>query len=308
MLAQIKKLLEMIRFSHTIFALPFALLAALMAWVAPVGDGPVVEFNWLHLVGIVICMVGARSAAMAFNRLVDRRIDALNPRTARRHLPAGELSVTAVTMFTFASTLIYFLGMTLFLPNWLPLAISVPVLAVLFGYSYTKRFTSLAHFWLGVALMLAPICAWVAVRGMVVMQEPTDVVPAVLLGLVVLFWVAGFDMIYACQDFDYDTEKGLSSIPVMLGISGALRLAAVCHAIMIGLLVLIPVVGSWLGPDLQLGIVYWIGVAGVAGLLIYEHALVRPNDLDRVNIAFFNVNAIVSVGLFVIVAIDLLAV
>lgn len=308
MFTQLKKLLEMIRFSHTIFALPFALLAALMAWVAPVGTGPEVTFDWLHLLGIVVCMVGARSAAMAFNRLVDRRIDALNPRTAGRHLPAGELSVVAVVAFIIISTIVYFFGMTLFLPNWLPLALSVPVLAVLFGYSYTKRFTSLAHFWLGLALMLAPICAWVAVRGLVVMQDPADVVPAVLLGLVVMFWVAGFDMIYACQDFDYDTEKELNSIPVMLGVAGALRLAAICHAIMIGLLLLIPVAGSFAGPDLQLGPVYWIGVAGVAGLLIYEHLLVRPNDLDRVNVAFFNVNAIVSVGLFVIVAIDLLAV
>lgn len=308
MFAQIRKLLEMIRFSHTIFALPFALLAALMAWVAPVEGGSSVEFNWIHLVGILICMVGARSAAMAFNRLVDRKIDALNPRTAKRHLPAGELSIGAVVAFTVASSAVYFLGMTLFLPNWLPLVLSVPVLLVLFGYSYTKRFTSLAHFWLGLALMLSPICAWVAVRGLVVIESPADVLPAVLLGLVVLFWVAGFDMIYACQDYEYDKEKGLNSIPVMLGISGALRLAAVCHAVMIGLLILIPVLGRWAGPNLELGMVYWLGIAAVAGLLIYEHFLVRPNDLDRVNIAFFNVNAIVSVGLFIIVAIDLLAI
>ncbi|WP_202907544.1 UbiA-like polyprenyltransferase [Mariniblastus fucicola] len=308
LLTQLKKLLEMIRFSHTIFALPFALLAALMAWVAPVGDAPEVKFNWFHLVGILICMIGARSAAMAFNRLVDRKIDALNPRTAKRHLPAGELSVASVTTFTIGSSLIYFLGMMLFLPNWLPLVLSVPVLLVLFGYSYTKRFTPLAHFWLGLALMLAPICAWVAIRGLVVMNNPADVTPAVLIGLAVLFWVAGFDMIYACQDFEYDKQKGLKSIPVMLGVSGALRLAAVCHAVMIGLLVALPLASKLIGPDLQLGVVYWIGVAAVAGLLIYEHSLVRPNDLDRVNLAFFNVNAVVSVGLFVVVAIDLLAI
>ena len=308
MFTKLKKLLEMIRFSHTIFALPFALLAALMAWVAPVGEAPAIEFNWLHLLGILICMVGARSAAMAFNRLVDRKIDALNPRTAKRHLPAGELSVASVTAFTIGSTLIYFLGMMLFLPNWLPLALSLPVLLVLFGYSYTKRFTPLAHFWLGLALMLAPICAWVAVRGLVVMQSPADVTPAVILGLAVLFWVAGFDMIYACQDYEYDKEKGLKSIPVMLGVSGALRLAAICHAVMIALLVALPLLSGVLGPNLNLGIVYWLGVAAVAALLIYEHSLVRPNDLDRVNLAFFNVNAVVSVGLFVVVAIDLLAI
>ena len=308
MFTKLKKLLEMIRFSHTIFALPFALLAALMAWVAPTGDAPAIEFNWLHLVGILVCMVGARSAAMAFNRLVDRKIDALNPRTAKRHLPAGELSVASVTAFTIGSALIYFLGMMLFLPNWLPLALSVPVLLVLFGYSYTKRFTPLAHFWLGLALMLAPICAWVAVRGLVVMQSPADVTPAVILGLAVLFWVAGFDMIYACQDYEYDKEKGLKSIPVMLGVSGALRLAAICHAVMIALLVTLPLLSGVMGPNLNLGIVYWLGVAAVAALLIYEHSLVRPNDLDRVNLAFFNVNAVVSVGLFVVVAIDLLAI
>ncbi len=306
--AQLKKLLEMIRFSHTIFALPFALMAALMAWAVPVGDGPGVDFNWLHLLGILVCMVGARSASMAFNRLVDRKIDALNPRTAKRHIPSGELSVRAVTMFTIASTLVYILGMLLFLPNWLPLVLSIPVLLVLFGYSYTKRFTPLAHFWLGLALMLAPICAWVAVRGLVVIHDPLDVTPAALLGLAVMFWVAGFDMIYACQDYEYDKEKGLKSIPVMLGISGALRLAAICHAVMIGLLVAMPLMSVVAGPDLDLGIVYWLGIAAVAALLLYEHSLVRPNDLDRVNIAFFNVNAVVSVGLFIVVAVDLLAI
>ena len=140
------------------------------------------------------------------------------------------------------------------------------------------------------------------------MQSPADVTPAVILGLAVLFWVAGFDMIYACQDYEYDKEKGLKSVPVMLGVSGALRLAAICHAVMIALLVTLPLLSGVMGPNLNLGIVYWLGVAAVAALLIYEHSLVRPNDLDRVNLAFFNVNAVVSVGLFVVVAIDLLAI
>ena len=194
----------MIRFSHTIFALPFALLAAVMAWVAPVTGDAKIEFNWLHLVAIIICMVGARSAAMAFNRLVDRFIDAENPRTAQRHLPAGKLSVKSVWLFTVFSSLMFFLGNALFLPNYLPLVLAVPVLLILFGYSYTKRFTALAHFWLGLALMLAPICAWIAIRGLVVIENPEDLAPAVVLGMAVLFWVAGFDMIYACQDYDYD--------------------------------------------------------------------------------------------------------
>jgi len=302
-----KKLLEMIRFSHTIFAMPFALLAAVMAWAAPAAEGDV-QFLWIHLVGILVCMVGARSAAMAFNRLVDRFIDAENPRTAKRHLPAGELSVTSVVIFTIVSTLIFIGGTCFFLPNYLPLAVSLPVLFVLFGYSYTKRFTSLAHFWLGLALMLAPICTWLGVRGLVVIENPLDVTPAIILGLAVLFWVSGFDMIYACQDFEYDREKKLNSIPVRLGVAGALRLAAICHAVMIVLLVAIPLMHQWMGPDLGLGWLYWAAVVSTATLLIYEHRLVRPDDLTRVNMAFFNVNAIVSIGLFVAGTLDLLVI
>ncbi len=307
MFDKIKKLLEMIRFSYTIFALPFALLAAVMAWSAPAGEGTV-GFRWIHLVGILICMVGARSAAMAFNRWADRFIDADNPRTANRHLPAGELSVSSVVMFTLISSLVFIAGTCFFLPNYLPLVVSLPVLGLLFGYSYTKRFTSLAHFWLGIALMLSPICAWLAIRGLVVIETPLDMLPAVVLGLAVLFWVAGFDMIYACQDFEYDREHQLNSIPVRLGVAGALRLAAICHAIMVGLLVLIPLVEHLGGPALGLGWLYWLTVIGVAALLIYEHSLVRPDDLTRVNAAFFNVNAIVSLGLFVAGVLDLLVI
>ena len=182
MLPQLKKLLEMIRFSHTIFALPFALLAAVMAWSVPDPER-LVSFRWLHLVGILVCMVGARSAAMAFNRLADRAIDAKNPRTARRHLPAGELSVASVVSFTVFSTLLFVAGTCFFLPNFLPLLVSIPVMGVLFGYSYTKRFTSLAHFWLGLALMLSPVCVWLAIRGLVVLDDPLDLLPSVVLGL-----------------------------------------------------------------------------------------------------------------------------
>ena len=298
----------MIRFSHTIFAMPFAILAAVMAWMAPVSGDIPIHFRWWHLLGIVICMVGARSAAMAFNRLVDRWIDAENPRTAGRHLPAGKLSVTSVWMFTAGSAALFFAGNALFLPNWLPLAVSVPVLLALLDYSYTKRFTALAHFWLGMALALAPICAWVAIRGLVVIEQPEDLAPAVILGLAVLFWVAGFDMIYACQDYQYDCEKKLSSVPVMLGIAGALRLAAVCHAIMVGLLILLPLLSQWCGPQLGFGWLYFISIVAVAALLIYEHSLVRPDDLTRVNAAFFNVNSIISMGLLVVGMIDLLVI
>lgn len=295
----------MIRFSHTVFALPFALLAAAMAWAAPT-QSSTVSFRWLHLAGIVIAMVGARSAAMAFNRLVDRKIDAGNERTKNRHLPSGQLSVRSVVTFTIASGAVYLGGTLLFLPNYLPLAVSLPVLIVLLGYSYTKRFTALAHFWLGIALALAPVCAWIAVRGTEVIANPSDITPAVVLGLAVLFWVSGFDMIYACQDYEFDKESSLKSIPVLLGVQGALRLAAVCHAIMIALLVCLPIVANWAGPPLGLGLFYGIGVAGIACLLIYEHSIVRPNDLSRVNVAFFNVNAIVSIGLLILATIDLL--
>jgi 4-hydroxybenzoate polyprenyltransferase len=302
MLRTIRHLLEMIRFSHTLFALPFALLAAVMAWRTPLPGGDLPPaFRWQDLAGILVCMVGARSAAMAFNRLVDRRIDAGNPRTSTRHLPAGTLSVGSVVLFTLVSTAIFLAGTLLFWPNWLPLALAIPVLLFLLGYSYTKRFTSLAHFWLGAALMLAPISAWIAIRGLVLLTDPLDILPAVVLGGAVLAWVAGFDMIYACQDAEFDRQSRLRSIPATLGVPGALRLAAACHLLTVVLLAALP----WLCPQVSLGWVYGVGIAAVAVLLVYEHALVRPSDLTRVNAAFFNVNVIISVGLFIVGTVDL---
>ena len=283
----------MIRFSHTLFALPFALLAAVMAWRAS-------DFLWQELVGILLCMVTARSFAMAANRLADRKLDANNPRTAGRHLPAGILSVTQVTLFAAASAVGFIASTLLFLPNRLPLYLSIPVLALLAGYSYAKRFTSFAHFWLGTALALAPIAAWIAIRGEAVLANPFDLLPAVVLGVAVLTWVAGFDIIYACQDYDADRAAKLHSIPVRLGISGALRLAAFCHLLTIVALACLPLVYP------HFGWIYWAGVAAVAVLLIYEHLLVRPDDLSRVNAAFFNVNAIISLGLFAVGSLDLL--
>ncbi len=301
MLAKIRHYLEMIRFSHTLFALPFALLAAAMAWSCPDYAGKPVSFSGWKLLGILVCMVGARSAAMAFNRLVDRDVDAKNPRTKMRHIPAGVLSVPAVAGFTVVSVAIFVAGTLMFWPNWLPLALSLPVLLVLLGYSLAKRFTALAHAWLGVALMLAPICAWIALRGETVLQKPADILPALLLGGAVLFWVTGFDIIYACQDAAFDREAGLFSIPARLGVPNALRLAALLHLVTVVLFVLIP----WLSPQLPLGWLYYLTVAAVAVLLFYEHALVRPDDLQRINIAFFNVNAVISIGLFVMATVDL---
>jgi len=303
---RLRHLLEMIRFSHTIFALPFAMLAAVMAWTTKTVAGEMVPFRWLHLLGILICMVAARSAAMAFNRLTDRNIDAVNPRTAGRHLPAGILSVSSVVQFTLAASALFIAGTLLFLPNILPICLSPIVLLFLLAYSFTKRFTSLAHFWLGAALMLTPVSTWIALRGQVVLLAPTDLLPSVALGMVVFLWVAGFDIIYACQDVEADLRAKLRSIPATLGVAGALRLVAICHFGTILALVALPFVSVWGGPSLDLGWIYWCSIAAVAILLIYEHAIVRPDDLTRVNIAFFNINAVVSIGLFVVGTVDLL--
>ena len=316
MLTRIRHLLELIRFSHTVFALPFALLAALMAWRASASDlqftkahvrgmsqsvglvvspaYPVHSWRWQELVGILLCMVTGRSAAMSFNRLADRKIDALNPRTASRHLPAGILSISSVAWFAALSSVAFVASNLIFLPNRLPLFLSVPMLLFLLGYSYTKRFTALAHFWLGAALGLAPVSAWIAIRGETVMVNPRDLLPVLFLGGAVMFWVAGFDIIYACQDVDFDRRQHLHSIPARFGVKMALDIAATCHLAMVVLLALVPLVYplDW--------IAWAIGVAAIAALLVYEHSLVKPNDLARVNAAFFNVNAVVSMGLLAI--------
>lgn len=274
-----RSFLELIRFSHTVFALPFALLSAVLAW-------RVTAFRWRDLLGILLCMVFARSAAMAFNRLVDRHVDAGNPRTANRHLPAGKLSASAVIAFTVLSSAGFFASTLLFLPNRWPIILSVPVLVFLAGYSYAKRFTAWCHYWLAAALMLSPIASWIAIRGNIEW-------PPVTLAAVIFFWVGGFDIIYACQDVQFDRSAGLHSIPARWGIPWALRIAAVSHFFAaVCLLILWSVSG--LGP-LFLG-----GTLLIAALLVYEHWLVRPDDLTRVNVAFFQVNAVISVGLFLI--------
>jgi 4-hydroxybenzoate polyprenyltransferase len=290
MLTRVRRLLELVRFSHTVFALPFALLAAVLAW----RDEP---FRWPDLLGILLCMVLARSAAMAFNRLADRRLDAANPRTAGRHLPAGLLSLGTVIAFTLVCCVGFVAATLLFLlrdpPNPWPLYLSGPVLLFVLGYSLTKRFTSLAHFWLGAALMLAPVAAWIAVKGLADMTVP------LLLGSAVLFWVAGFDILYACQDAAFDAEHGLHSVPARLGVPASLRVAALCHAAMVGLLV-----GLYFASP-HLGWVFLAGLVLIGGLLVYEHSLVRADDLTRVNRAFFHVNGVISVGLLVLVLVQL---
>ncbi len=288
MLQGVRHLLEMIRFSHTLFALPFALLSALLAWQGK-------PFHVLDLVGILLCMAFARSAAMAFNRLTDRDIDAMNPRTANRHLPAGLLSPAAVWLFTIVCAIGFVASTCLFLlsDNPWPLYLSVPVLLFICAYSYTKRFTALSHFWLGASLMLSPVAAWIAVRGLQEMATP------LILGFAVLFWVAGFDILYACQDYEFDRQAKLQSVPALFGIRASLRIAMVCHFIMVLLLVAL-----WRVSD-QLGGVYLAGICAVAALLVYEHWLVRPEDISRMNRAFFHVNGVISVGLLLIVLLQL---
>lgn len=286
MLVALRRFLELVRFSHTVFALPFALLAAALAWRT-------VPFRAQDLVGILLCMVFARSAAMAFNRLVDRRIDAGNARTAQRHLPAGLLSVGAVTAFTVACCAAFIATTALFLPNRWPLILSVPVLLFLLGYSYAKRWTTLCHYWLSAALMLSPICVWIALAGTLAWTP-------IMLAAVIFFWVGGFDILYACQDVDFDRQQGLFSVPARWGVPAALRWAFVSHLLCIACLF-----GLWHISDL--GTVFLLGIIAVTALLLYEHRLVRPDDLSRINIAFFQINALISIGLLVIGLFDLWA-
>lgn len=279
----VRQFLELIRFSHTVFALPFALFAAILAWRAT-------AFRPEHLLGIVLCMVFARSAAMAFNRLVDRDIDARNPRTESRHLPQRQLSVRAVWAFTIVCCVAFVLATALFLPNRWPLILSLPVLGFLLGYSYAKRWTHWCHYWLSAALMLSPLAAWIAITGEISWTP-------VLLGGVVLFWVGGFDILYACQDVEFDRQAGLFSLPVRLGVRRALQVAMVSH-----LLTVVCLVGLWWFASL--GPVFLAGIVAVALLLAYEHSLVTPDDLRRVNIAFFQVNAVISLGILLVGALD----
>lgn len=266
---------RMVKFSHSVFALPFALASATLA----AGD----QTRWTHVAWIVVAMVGARSAAMGFNRLADQAIDARNPRTAGRELPRGVLRRGEVWAFVVLSAAVFVLAAAML--NVYCLMLSPVALAIVFGYSYTKRFTALSHLFLGTGLAMAPMGAWLAIRG------SFSPVP-VLLGFAVLFWVAGFDTIYACQDVAFDRVSGLHSLPARLGVTRALRAARALHVLAVVLLALV----YGLVP---LHPVYLLGVAGVAVLLLYEHSLVSADDLSRVNAAFFAVNGWISLGYLV---------
>lgn len=276
--------LEMIKFEHTVFALPFAFLGMLLA-----AEGwP----SWRVVGWIVVAMIGARSAAMGFNRLVDQRIDAANPRTAGRALPQGQVSRGFVIFFVVASIALFLLAAARLNP--LTLALSPVALVILLGYSYTKRFTWLAHLVLGLALAGAPLGGWIAVRGDIAL-------PPVLLGLAVAFWVAGFDVLYALQDEDFDRSTDLRSIPARFGTVGSLWISAALHVVTLVLLAVLP----WFYPP-GLGLAYGVGWLGCFLLLAYQHWVVRPGDLSRLNAAFFFANGLLSTWLFLTTAVDIL--
>ena len=282
---RVRTLLEMIKFSHTVFAFPFALMGATLAALktgAPPGVG---QIFW-----ICMAMVGARSGAMGLNRILDAKIDAENPRTAGRHIPAGKVSTREAWLFVVSSFAV--LLVAAWMLNPLCFYLSPVALFFLALYSFCKRFTALAHMVLGICLGAAPVGAWIALRGDVSWQ-------VVALGLAVLLWVAGFDVFYALQDVEFDREKGLHSIPVKLGVERSLWLVRGFHAMMVFLLLLL-LIGTGLGW------IYLVGVLVVAGLLAYEHRLVRPDDLSKLDAAFFTMNGYVSVAIFLFTLVDAL--
>lgn len=272
MLGRVGTVLEMIKVQHSLFALPWAFVAAFYA----AGGMP----PWGKLGWVLLAMVAARCAAMAFNRAVDAKLDAENPRTKMRAIPAGKLTVA----FTLAFAVVM-VGLLLFaaaMLNPLCLKLSPIALIVTLGYSFTKRFTALCHFVLGLSLAAAPIGAWIAIA-----PERAEAPLPYLLGAAVMFWIAGADILYACEDFEFDRAKRLHSVPAAVGIKKALAISIVCHVIAMGALVAV-------GVTAHLGLYYFGAVAAIAALLIYEHAIVKPDDLRRVNQAFFHVNAVVS--------------
>jgi 4-hydroxybenzoate polyprenyltransferase len=280
MFQRIAILLEMIKFAHSIFALPFAVIAMLLA-------GRDLPTGWPYLgqVGLIlVCMVAARSVAMTFNRIADADIDARNPRTSKRALPAGTLSKVFSWGFLLAMAGLFVAGCAgfwWFYGNPWPILLALPVLIVLCGYSYAKRFTSLVHVWLGIATGLAPVAAWIAV------SPDTLGWPAFVLGAAVLLWMVGFDIIYALQDVEVDRREGLFSLPARLGPARALLISRVCHAMVVVLL-------ACLGMLAGMGVIWSVGVAVVAVLLFVEQSLVSATDVSRVNVAFFTMNGMVS--------------
>jgi 4-hydroxybenzoate polyprenyltransferase len=279
-------LLDWIKFQHSLFALPFALMSAVLA-----SGG---ALDWRKVLWIVVAMVGARSSAMGFNRIVDRDVDALNPRTRMRHLPAGLLGLTEAWAFVIASTLVFVLAAAQL--NRLSLLLSPLALGVVWGYSYTKRFTSLSHLVLGFALGIAPAAAWIGVTGSLA-------APALILCAAVTLWTAGFDVLYSCQDVGFDREHGLHSLPARFGMAKALRLSELFHVGMFVLLLLLPA-SLHAVTSVQLGPIYFAGLAVVGMLLLAQHRIVKPDDLSRLDAAFFTANGFISMALFFVALLD----
>lgn len=279
---------RLVRFSHTVFALPFALASVALAW-------PKHPVTLRALLWILVAMVGARTAAMGFNRLVDREFDAQNPRTQSWELPQGKIRIWEAVALTALASLIFVIAA--YQLNWLCFVLSPVALFIVFFYSVTKRFTWASHLFLGLALSLAPIGAWLAVAAL-----PFDFAELLVpfyLGLAVIFWLAGFDIIYSLQDRDFDRTRGLHSIPVRFGVAGALRLSTLFHFCTIAFLALV-------GLSAQVGLIYWLGFLMVALVLLWEHRIVTANDLSRINRAFFDLNAYVSLGYFLTTLADIL--
>lgn len=274
--------LKLIKFSHSIFALPFALTAAI---IAASGIPSLRQILW-----IIIAMVGARSGAMGLNRIIDRKIDAENPRTASREIPAGKVRVADAVIFTIISFGV--LVFAAYMLNPLCLKLSPVAIAVVFLYPYTKRFTWSSHFVLGLSLSAAPLGAWIAVRGTFDWQ----ILP---MAFAVIFWLAGFDVLYALQDLEFDKSSGLYSIPKKFGVKNTLALSNIFHFFAWSLL-------AFTGVIFGLGMFYWIGMALVAVLFIYEHLLVKPKDLSRLDMAFFNMNGYISMSVFIFTLLDYL--
>lgn len=282
MLGRVSLYLRMIKFSHSVFALPFALTAAI---IAARGLPPVEKLFW-----IVVAMVGARSGAMGLNRVIDRPIDALNPRTRGRELPSGKIKAREALLFSVISLCV--LVLAAYMLNPLCLKLSPVAIAVIVVYSYTKRFTWMSHFVLGLTLSVAPLGAWIAIRGTL---EP-GILP---LALAVLFWLPGFDILYALQDVEFDRSHGLYSIPARFGVGRALFVSRALHALSWGFLALT-------GLMLHLGVLYWAGIFIAGGLFIREHSLVRADDLSKLDMAFFNMNGYISMTVFVFTLLDYL--
>ena len=279
---------SLVRFSHTVFALPFALASLALA-------SPRYPITLRSLVWILVAMIGARTAAMAFNRLADRKFDALNPRTKNWELPQGKIKVGEAMLLTALASAVFIVAA--YELNWLCFVLSPVALAIVFFYSLTKRFTWASHLFLGLGLAIAPVGAWLAVA-----RPPFEIaelqVP-IYLGLAVVFWLAGFDIIYSLQDRVFDSKIGLHSIPVRFGVAGALRLSSAFHC---GTILFLALVGSAAG----LGPIYSIGFTAVSAVLVWEHRIVTPGDLSRINKAFFDLNAYVSLGYFLFTLADIL--